>query len=56
VTQILILTFLAPDIQGAILFLDGETAVSEKALRPITVEASWEAQRRMWAQLPFRRS
>jgi hypothetical protein len=47
-TQILNLNFLAPDIQEAILFLDGDTSVSEKALRPITVVAGWPAQRRMW--------
>jgi len=50
-TQILNLNFLAPDIQEAILFLDGETAVSEKALRPIAVEVSWEAQRANWKEL-----
>ena len=47
-TQILNLTFLAPEIQEEILFLDSDAAVSEKALRPITVEASWAVQRRMW--------
>lgn len=46
-TQILNLNFLAPDIQEEILFLDGDAAVSEKALRPITVEASWAVQRQM---------
>jgi hypothetical protein len=49
-TQILNLNFLAPDIQEAILFLDGDSAVSEKALRPITVELSWQVQRRMWRE------
>jgi hypothetical protein len=47
-TQIMDLTFLAPDIQKEILYLCGDTAVTEKALRPITVEPSWVAQRRMW--------
>lgn len=47
-TQILALNFLAPEIQEAILFLDGDAAVSEKVLRPITVEPSWAAQRKMW--------
>jgi hypothetical protein len=49
-TKILNLTFLVPDIQEAILFLDGDTVMSEKALRPITVETSWEVQRRMWRE------
>jgi hypothetical protein len=47
-TQIMNLNFLAPDIQEAILFVGGDTSVSEKALRPITVEPSWVVQRRMW--------
>jgi hypothetical protein len=49
-TQILNLNFLAPEIQEAILFLGGDTAVSEKALRPITVELSWENQLQMWRE------
>jgi transcriptional regulator with XRE-family HTH domain len=47
-TQILNLNFLAPDIQEAILFLKGDTAVSEKSLRPVTVETSWDVQLRNW--------
>jgi hypothetical protein len=49
--RIMNLAFLAPDIQEAILFLGGQdrAAVSEKVLRPISVEASWELQRRMWS-------
>jgi hypothetical protein len=39
-TQILNLAFLAPDIPEVILFLDRDAALSEKALRRITVEAS----------------
>lgn len=50
-TQIMNLNFLAPDIQEAILFLDGGAAVSEKALRPISVEESWGFQRSMWKEL-----
>lgn len=50
-TQILNLNFLAPDIQEEILFLDGDTVVSEKTLRPIAVEPQWELQRRMWRSL-----
>lgn len=50
-SQILNLNFLAPDIQEEILFLDGDTALSEKVLRPISVEISWIAQRRMWREL-----
>ena len=50
-TQILNLTFLAPDIQEAILFLKGDTTVSEKALRSISVELSWAVQHEMWYTL-----
>lgn len=46
-TQILNLNLLAPDIQEAILFLNADTAVSEKVLRLIMMETSWAAQRRM---------
>lgn len=49
-TQILNLNFLAPDIQEEIMFLDGRLTISEKVLRPITVEARWAAQRRMWRE------
>ena len=38
------LTLLAPDIQQAI--LEGRLLLSEYALRPIALMASWEAQRR----------
>ena len=50
VTQILNLNFRAPGIQEAILFLDGDAAVSGKALRPIKVKTSWTVQRRMWRE------
>lgn len=50
-TQILNLDFLAADIQGAILFVDSDSAVSEKALRPTVVEASWKRQQKMWELL-----
>ncbi len=50
-TQILNLNFLAPDIQEAILFLDGNSTVSEKSMRPVTVEASWVMQHRMWKEI-----
>jgi hypothetical protein len=53
-TQIMNLTLLAPDIQEEILFLDGDSAVSEKVLRPITVEASWVVQRQAWRSLHHR--
>jgi hypothetical protein len=49
-TQIMNLNFLAPEIQEAILFLSGDTDVSEKMLRPITVQPSWEHQRRLFEQ------
>jgi hypothetical protein len=47
-TQILNLNFLAPEIQEALLVHDRDTVVSEKSLRPISVELSWSVQRRMW--------
>ena len=50
-TQILNLTFLAPEIQEALLFLGSETAVSEKALRQITMLVIWNSQRRTWKRL-----
>jgi hypothetical protein len=53
-TQIMNLNFLAPDIQVAILFLDGDTTVSEKSLRPITVEMSWAMQGGKWRRLQNR--
>ena len=42
--DVAMLTLLAPDIQEAI--LDGRLLLSEYALRPIALMASWEAQRR----------
>lgn len=52
VTQIMNLNLLAPDIQEALLFLPrveaGRDGVALRNLRAITLEASWERQRRMW--------
>jgi hypothetical protein len=54
-TQVMNLLYLAPDIQGAILFLPaterGWDVVTEKQLRPIAATPSWEKQRRLWRQL-----
>lgn len=47
-TQILKLNFLTPEIQEKLLFLAVDTWIFERALRTITTEASWDAQRRMW--------
>ncbi len=55
VSQILSLTLLAPDIQEALLFLPrmkkGKPQISEKHLRPLTMEIDWEKQRVLWAKL-----
>lgn len=55
-TQIMNLNLLAPDIQEELLFLSpvthGRAPIHEKRLRPIAAEADWQAQRRLWAQLP----
>ena len=51
-TQIMNLLNLAPDIQEAILFLPrverGKDAITERELRAVVAEASWERQREMW--------
>lgn len=52
VAQMMNLTFLAPDIQDAVLALEaiaGIEPLSERALRPITNEPSWARQRVLWA-------
>ena len=52
VTQIMNLNLLAPDIQEALLFLPrvetGRDGVALRNLQAITLEASWERQRKMW--------
>ena len=52
ISQILALTFLAPDIQEELLFLprltSGRAKIHEKLLRKIVVEPNWDKQREMW--------
>ena len=52
-TQIMNLLLLAPEIQEAILGLEGpgirSTAIAERHIRPIVKLVSWEDQRREWA-------
>lgn len=51
-TQIMRLVLLAPDIQEEILYLprvvDGRDPIRERAIRAISGEPSWSAQRRTW--------
>jgi hypothetical protein len=52
ITQLLNLTFLAPDIQEEILFMeaiDGREPVSERELRVLVRHEGWADQRRIWA-------
>ena len=55
ISQIMMLTWLAPDIQEAILRLPqtpgGRFHVSEAMLRPIARLALWEEQRKVWQSL-----
>jgi hypothetical protein len=54
-TQIMSLLNLAPDIQEQILFLprteQGQDAIKEADIRPITSALDWRKQRRMWTTL-----
>jgi hypothetical protein len=53
VTRLLDLTLLAPDIQEEILFMEsenGEEPISERTLKAIVREPSWEEQRKAWRQ------
>lgn len=54
-TQIMNLLHLAPDIQEELLFLPrvvgGKDPITEKMLRPIAAETSWERQREMWRKV-----
>ena len=54
-TQISQLTLLAPDIQEVILHLasveSGPDTVTERDLRSIVAECSWDKQRQMWRRL-----
>lgn len=55
VTQIMNLLHLAPDIQEAILNLPrtthGHDPITERHLRPITIETDWATQRELWQML-----
>ena len=55
VTQIMNLLLLAPDIQEEILFLprtaNGKDPITERHIRPITVNPEWHKQRVMWIKL-----
>jgi hypothetical protein len=54
ITQVVGLTFLAPDIQEQVLALraiDGREPLRERALRPIAALPTWERQRAAWAPL-----
>lgn len=55
VSQILSLTLLAPNIQEELLFLPrlkkGKPEISEKILRPLTMETDWEKQRVLWTEI-----
>ncbi len=54
-TQIMNLLLLAPEIQEAILALPptlaGRDSITERTLRQVVVECSWEDQRRLWKQI-----
>lgn len=52
VTQLLNLTLLAPDLQEQVLGLeavDGLEPLTERGIRVVAAQASWEEQRRRWA-------
>jgi len=54
ITQVVGLTFLAPDIQEQVLTLraiDGREPVRERALRAVAALPTWERQRAAWAPL-----
>jgi hypothetical protein len=54
VTQLLDLTLLAPDIQEQILNLEAigsREPLTERAIREVVAQTSWEAQRRVWDEL-----
>jgi hypothetical protein len=55
VTQIMNLLALAPEIQEELLFLArggvGREEITERSLREISAEASWERQKAMWKEI-----
>ena len=54
-TQIINLTFLAPDLQEELLLLprthSGRDAIHERMLRPVTALLDWSEQRAAWRRL-----
>ncbi len=54
-TQLMNLLLLAPEIQEAILALPptlaGRDSITERTLRDVVIECSWEDQRRLWKQI-----
>jgi hypothetical protein len=58
VTQIMNLSLLAPDIQEELLFMPrveaGRDGIALRNLQGITLEASWERQRKRWRKFPQR--
>ncbi len=54
-TQIMNLLLLAPEIQEAIVALPptlaGRDPITERTLRQVVVECSWEDQQRLWKQI-----
>jgi hypothetical protein len=51
-TQLIVLTMLAPDLQEELLFLeavDGLEPVTERGLRNVLAAEEWAEQRRRWA-------
>jgi hypothetical protein len=55
ISQLMMLNWLAPDIQDAVLRLPptfgGRFAISETTLRRVAKRPTWEEQREMWAHL-----
>ena len=53
-TQIMSLLLLAPDIQEELLYLpevtQGKAPIHERLLRPLTRQADWRVQKRMWGE------
>lgn len=54
ITQVLALTLLAPEIQEELLALEvpaGRQPITERMLRPLTLEPAWASQRALWRAL-----
>lgn len=58
-TQVAALLLLAPEIQEEILALppvtEGREAITERSLRPLTAEVSWNRQLALWKQMRRRK-